>query len=347
MGKAEEYYYGLLDKTGKQAYVAMKEGLLNVAKTFTIPRMDPRQVGEIYMLVRLDHPEIFYTNTFKMAYAPGNVDMKIMVQPEYFLTKKQIKTHQQALESRVKKIIRLVMDKKEEDKELYIHDFIIDHVTYDKLKKPYSHEIIGPLTNGVGVCEGIAKAVKILCDALGIWCIIAICDNNPEKKIKYRHTWNVIKIGGQYYHVDVTFDNSLTKKGEVVRYDYYNLDDGQIYRDHEPSMWKLPKCSDAKNRYYIKKKMSFTTQEEVRKRSAQAVKKGKVFLFHWRGGYLTKDILMDLMKIFKEEAEKKEKHAFLSLNWAQAVLCVSFKDVFHSEDIEMEDANEGEHYQGE
>ena len=26
---------------------------------------------------------------------------------------------------------------------------------YDKLKKPYSHEIIGPLGQGVGVCEGI------------------------------------------------------------------------------------------------------------------------------------------------------------------------------------------------
>ena len=32
---------------------------------------------------------------------------------------------------------------------------------YDKLKKEYSHEIIGALGNGVAVCEGIAKAVKI------------------------------------------------------------------------------------------------------------------------------------------------------------------------------------------
>ena len=68
------------------------------------------------------------------------------------------------------------------DKEKYVHDFICENIRYDKLKKPYSHEIIGPLGHGVGVCEGIAKSVKVLCDALGVWCIIAICGNNPEKK---------------------------------------------------------------------------------------------------------------------------------------------------------------------
>ena len=68
------------------------------------------------------------------------------------------------------------------EKEKYVHDFICENVRYDKLKKPYSHEIIGPLGQGVGVCEGIAKAVKVFCDALGLWCMIAICGNNPEKK---------------------------------------------------------------------------------------------------------------------------------------------------------------------
>ena len=93
------------------------------------------------------------------------------------------------------------------------------------------------LGQGVGVCEGIAKAVKVLLDALGVWCVIAICGNNPEKGIKYRHTWNIVKIGGTYYHLDATFDNTLGKDRETseIRYDYFNLDDSQIFRDHEPS----------------------------------------------------------------------------------------------------------------
>ena len=83
--------------------------------------------------------------------------------------------------ARVEKLIRPAQKLSEWEKEKYVHDFICENIRYDKLKKSYSHEIIGPLGQGVGVCEGIAKAVKVLLDALGVWCVIAICGNNPEK----------------------------------------------------------------------------------------------------------------------------------------------------------------------
>jgi hypothetical protein len=85
----------------------------------------------------------------------------------------------------------------------------------------------------------------------------------------------------------------------------------------------------------------------VRKRAAQAVKKGKVLIFHWRGGYLTREVLKDLFEIFHEEASKKEKYAYLSLNWAQAVLQVRFDTVAPQQEITMEEANEGENYEEE
>ena len=217
----------------------------------------------------------------------------------------------------------------------------MDNVKYDKLKKEYSHEIIGALGNGVAVCEGIAKAVKILCDELNIWCIIALSEANPDKGIKYRHAWNVIQINGQYYHLDVTFDNTLSKDG-TVRYDYVNLSDRQIFRDHEPVIWKVPVCSDNDHFYYKEKKISWTTVDEVRNRTRQAVKKGKILLFHWRGGYLTKEILSELLEVFDKEAGAREKRAYVSVNWAQAVLRVRFEDGAGEEQIEIEEANEGE-----
>ena len=94
--------------------------------------------------------------------------------------------------------------------------------------------------------------------------------------------------------------------------------------------------------YYREKKLSFTKYEDVQKRAAQAVKKGKALLFHWRGGYLTREVLGDLMRIFEEEAVKKNKHAFVSVNWAQAVLQVSFKEELLEQQMVMEEANEGE-----
>ena len=337
------YYYNQLTKEGQKVYHAIKTGLMALAPSFSVPKIDPKEMADIYFKVRLDNPEIFYTVNYKYRFYQDASSVEMI--PEYLFEKKKIMDHQKAMEARVKKLARQAEKLSEKDKLLFVHDFICQNIHYDKLKKPYSHEIIGPLGHGVGVCEGIAKSVKILCDALNIWCIIAVSDANPEKHIKYRHAWNIVRIGGKYYHLDATFDNTLGKQ-ENVRYDYFNLSDKQIFRDHEPVIWKVPVCEDGEHTYYREKKLSFTKYEDVRKRTAQAVKKGKTFLFHWRGGYLTKDVIRELFQIFEEEAEKKQKYAYVSLNWAQAVLQVSFKDQITEEQLVMEEANEGEKYTG-
>ncbi len=336
---AESYYYNQLNKAQQAAYHSMRAGLLALAPSFQAPLLSGRELSDIYFMLRLDCPEIFWSVKFRYQYYQDSGNVEII--PEYLFDKNKIRDHQKAMRSRVEKLTRPAMKLSELEKEQYIHDFICQNVRYDKLKKPYSHEIIGPLGQGVGVCEGIAKSVKILCDALGIWCMIALSEANPEKGIKYRHAWNVLRIGGQYYHLDATFDNTLGG-GERLRYDYFNLSDKQIFRDHEPILWKAPICENGDHFYYKEKKLSFTKIEDVRKRSAQAVKKGKILIFHWRGGYLTREVLMELLQIMEEEAVKKERHARISLNWPQAVMQVSFEKDMQAAPVTMEEANEGE-----
>lgn len=335
----EQYYYNQMNKIQQSAYHAMKTGLLSLSPSFPVPRLDGRELADIFFRIRLDCPEIFYAVGFHFRYYQESDHVEFI--PEYLLKKGKIQEHQKAMKARVDKLVRPAASMKEWEKEIYIHDFICSNVRYDKLKKPYSHEIIGPLGHGVGVCEGIAKTVKILCDALGIWCIIAISDANPDKKIKYRHAWNVIRIGGTYYHLDATFDNSLGRDG-MIRHDYFNLDDERFFRDHEPVIYKIPACCEGDHFYYREKKLSFTKMEDVEKRALQAVKKGKTLTFHWRGGYLTREILADILKILEQAAQKKGKHARVSLNWPQAVLCVAFRENMAGEEVTVEEANEGE-----
>lgn len=352
---AKTYYYSMLNKQQQKAYYAMKAGLEAMAPSFMVPRLEGRDLADIYFMVRMDHPELFYSVKFSYRYYADSENVEMI--PEYLFPKNKLEEHKRAMEARVKKLARQAESLDEKGKELFIHDFICRNVYYDKLKKAYSHEIIGPLGQGVGVCEGIAKAVKILCDTLGIWCIIALSEANPEKNIKYRHAWNVVRIGGTYYHLDATFDNSLSSRSstsgaagsagnqEIIRYDYFNLSDAQFFRDHEPVIWKVPACTDGDHTYYREKKLSFTKYEDVRKRAAQAVKKGKVLLFHWRGGYLTREVLKELLQIFEEEAAKKEKYVYLSLNWPQAVLQLTFENERREQQVKMEEANEGEAYE--
>ena len=339
----EPFYYTKMTKQQQAAYHVIMQGANALADEFQIPRIESAELYDVFFRLRLDHPEIFWMTGYKYKYYQDSPNLIFV--PEYLFDKNKIREHQRAMSSRVEKLARAAKDLSEWEKEKYIHDFICDNVTYDKLKKAYSHEIIGPLGHGVGVCEGIAKSVKVLCDALGIWCMIAVCGNNPEKGIKYRHTWNIVNIGGTYYHLDATFDNTLGKHsvaGQEIRYDYFNLDDKKIFRDHEPLIAPAPVCTNGDHFYYREKKLSFTKEEDVYKRSLQAAKKGRTLTFQWRGGYLTREVLEKLLDLLRKAGEEKQKAARISLNWSQAVIRVSYVEDRGLACVDMEEANEGE-----
>ena len=223
------YYYGQLSRPLQGVYDALLGGFRALAPGIRIPMLDEKQLADVYLRLKLDEPLLFYVTGYRCRWMTGAAHMEL--QPEYLFDKAKIRTHQQAVSARLARLTKPLEGKTEAEKELAVHDFILENVRYDKLKKPYSHEILGPMTQGIGVCEGIAKTVKALCDQLGLWCIVALSEADPARGIKYRHTWNVVRVGGQYYHLDATFDNSL-QRGEK-RYDYYNLDDGRLFRDHE------------------------------------------------------------------------------------------------------------------
>ena len=279
----ETYYYHQLNKQQQAVYYAILKGVQSLEEEFVIPRCESEELYNILFRMRLDHPEIFWATGFRYKYY--NDSPNLIFVPEYLFKKNKIIEHQKAMTARVKKLVQPAMKLSEWEKEKYVHDFICENVYYDKLKKPYSHEIIGPLGQGVGVCEGIAKAVKVLMDALGVWCVIALCGNNPEKGIKYRHTWNIVKIGGTYYHLDATFDNTLSNG------------DGQ------------------------------------------SEKKGKTLTFQWRGGFLTREVMGELLELIRKAGQEKDKTARIQLNWPQAVVRISYQDAGLQETVLMEDAN--------
>ena len=301
----EQYYYNHMNKAQQAAYHSILSGVKNLADEFQIPALEGEELYNVFFQMRLDHPEIFWVSSYKYRYYKDSPNLIFI--PEYLFDKKKICEHQKAMTARVEKLIRPAQKLSEWEKEKYVHDFI-------------------------------------LLDALGVWCVIAICGNNPEKGIKYRHTWNIVKIGGTYYHLDATFDNTLGKDRETseIRYDYFNLDDSQIFRDHEPLIAPAPHCGDHEHFYYKEKKLSFTKKEDVYKRSLQAAKKGRVLIFHWRGGYLTKEVLKELLELIRKAGDEKDKTAMLSINWPQAVIRVQYTDMQVQESVTIEEANEGE-----
>lgn len=69
------------------------------------------------------------------------------------------------------------------------------------------------------VCEGYARAFKVLCDELGIPCVLTSGFarlNRPDTP--ERHMWNYVELDGQWYAVDVTWNDPVvaSKYNEVV-----------------------------------------------------------------------------------------------------------------------------------
>ena len=329
------FYYRQLNKEQRMAYDAMYAGFQALAPAIRVPRLDNAALSDVYQRLKLDEPRIFFVVGFAYRYDPRGEHVELI--PEYLFDKGKIKMHRQAVDKRIERLAAPLKGKSDREKEEAIHAFILENVHYDKLKKPYSHEIIGPLTQGVGVCEGIAKTVKALCDAVGLECIVALSEANPEAGVKYRHAWNVVRVAGKTYHLDATFDNSLQRG--VARYDYFNLDDKHIFRDHERLVLDIPRCEDGNNFYY--RTMSFTKVEDVVKRMRQALRKKQGhFVFHWRGGGLNRAILQEILTSCQAAAEEKGKTVSCSVNVAQAVIQLDF-DAPGQETVTIQQPDEG------
>ena len=339
-----DYYEAQLSRAAREAYGAMLRGFTAAETAVRVPLLDIRELSEIYTRLRLDHPELFYLTGFHLRCMPGAEYGELV--PDYLFEKSKLQTHRQAIAARVQRLTREAAKGDETQKLLWLHDFMLENVRYDKLKKPYSHEVIGPLTQGVGVCEGIAKSVKLLADALGIPCLVAL--SAPEEGQRYGHAWNLVKRGGKWVHLDATFDLSLSRCGEK-RYDYCFLGDERIYRDHVRPVYPVPACAEEGSFYYKDvARISLTKLEEVKKRTTQAVKKKKPrLIFHWRGGYLTKEALPTICAAAEEAAQAAGKYARISLNWPQAVFCLSFTDEPPEGAPQLEQADEAAESAGE
>lgn len=85
------------------------------------------------------------------------------------------------------------------DKILAAHEYLRSRVSYVDNGSYMVQTAYRALINKEAVCEGYAKAYKLLLNSMGIECDIVI---NAE------HAWNVVQLDGKWYLVDVTNDDS-------------------------------------------------------------------------------------------------------------------------------------------
>ena len=108
---------------------------------------------------------------------------------------------------------------------LYIHDWLVMQNSYNTSPEGSLHmrtfEAVSALEgNRTGdyrpVCEGYARAFKLLCDKLNIPCILVTGEGHSGGNTAM-HMWNYVKIGAVWYAVDATWDDAtnLDAQGKI------------------------------------------------------------------------------------------------------------------------------------
>lgn len=112
------------------------------------------------------------------------------------------------------------------EKLLAVHDYILLHYEYDLTYSIYSAKEF--FINHNGVCQAYADAFTEIMGELGIRCYTISSDS-------MNHAWNKVYVNGNWYHIDVTWDDPVT--------DTY----GQAYHHH---FLVSDKCMEERREHY-------------------------------------------------------------------------------------------------
>ncbi|MGN0387107.1 MAG: InlB B-repeat-containing protein [Lachnospiraceae bacterium] len=122
-------------------------------------------------------------------------------------------------------------------KAIILHDYLAIQVEYDNTTSN-CYSAFGALAEGKAVCQGYALAYKYLLNKAGIDCYMVTSES-------LNHAWNLVEINGNYYHVDVTWDDPtpdlLGRSRHFFMFcsdDAFNADkDNSIFEDN--SYWEI------------------------------------------------------------------------------------------------------------
>ncbi len=120
-----------------------------------------------------------------------------------------LKSEAAACTAEVNKILPTLINSSmsEYEKVKVIYKFVTDTVdydysAYDNIPRS-SYYAYGALKNRYAVCEGFSQLLNLMLKQAGIESLVVGGMGNGDQP----HAWNLVKIGGNYYHADATWDD--------------------------------------------------------------------------------------------------------------------------------------------
>ena len=213
----------------------------------------PDEVMDLFNDILWNHPEIFYVSKSYRYYREwlddGTIKSFLIQDIDYGITRNQYAEAKARLDAALKDAMESV--KGIDDpvmKALKLHDYLIRTCDYDEVARaehdtsPLARTAYSALVRHLAVCEGYTMAYRYLLTEAGITSEEVLSD-------AMNHCWNYVRLGENWYHVDVTWDDPVSRGGKpakAVSREHFLLSDAAI-RAKEHYDWDvrgLPPASD-------------------------------------------------------------------------------------------------------
>ena len=198
------------------------EGLLEVRETidmthlgFPVSEEDLRRVFSTLLASKAD---LFFVSQEYTLKKEG--EALVYMRPAYRYTGQELLLAKEDYEARLSHILTPITPRWSQlEVVLYLHDYIITHFSYDETHAVHNPYVM--LTQGTGVCQAYALLFQALCQRAGVECEVVLC-------FPKHHEWNQVKLGEDWYHIDLTWDETELPYLGRVPHTYCLVDDATL-----------------------------------------------------------------------------------------------------------------------
>lgn len=146
-------------------------------------------------------PDLFYVSKTTYGLAIGSCVARVI--PTYIYSNEQIVQMRSELESKTNEILAKIQPNMTDfQKAAIIHDEIVLNCEYSNSPDAqYTRtSVYDCIVNGYANCQGYTSSMSYLLEKVGI-------NSEIVESSQMNHIWNLAEIGGNYYHIDATFDD--------------------------------------------------------------------------------------------------------------------------------------------
>jgi len=256
------YHYGNLDGNEKAAYDDILARLPGFPESIKIQGLESEALSRVFSALVLDQPMLFQISTthYKTRTQGGLVTAFL---PEYRLDQAGYAAQCEEL-ARACETFYVPEGGDDFDCQLALHDQLVRLCAYsEQFEQPKKSTAYGALVEGSASCEGYARAMQLLMDIQGIPCYIVTGEASNLAGFTGGHAWNKVMIGGEWYHLDATWNDPVSEDGRhVTSHAYFNVTDAEIGRTHELTDVKNP-CTATEANYFIRKGLEFSSLDRA------------------------------------------------------------------------------------